>query len=84
MTGDVGAGDLYTLWGGAWDPHDLNRLVTAGGNGIQVCAAWTSPPCSCHCWYCLGCRLFSVFYCHSLIASCLPITTTPLPIVIDF
>ncbi|KAL3130790.1 hypothetical protein ABBQ38_000129 [Trebouxia sp. C0009 RCD-2024] len=36
MTGDVGAGDLYTLWGGAWDPHDLNRLVTAGGNGVQV------------------------------------------------
>ena len=36
MTGDVGAGDLYTLWGGAWDPHDSNRLVTAGGNGIQV------------------------------------------------
>lgn len=37
MTGDVGAGDVYTLWGGAWDPHDLNRLVTAGGNGVQVC-----------------------------------------------
>ena len=26
MTGDVGAGDLYTLWGGAWDPHDSNRV----------------------------------------------------------
>ena len=36
MTGDVGAGDLYTLWNGAWDPHDPNRLVTAGGHGIQV------------------------------------------------
>ena len=36
MTGDVGAGDLYTLWSGAWDPHDPDRLVTSGGNGIQV------------------------------------------------
>ena len=36
MTGDVGAGDVYTLWGGAWDPHDPNRLCTAGGNGVQV------------------------------------------------
>ena len=36
MSGDVGAGDLYTLWGGAWDPHDPSRLVTAGGNGVQV------------------------------------------------
>ena len=36
MTGDVGAGDTYTFWAGAWDPHDLNRLCTAGGNGIQV------------------------------------------------
>lgn len=36
MTGDVGAGDLYTLWGGTWDPHDPNRICTAGGNGVQV------------------------------------------------
>ena len=41
MTGDVGAGELYTLWGGAWDPQDPNRLVTAGGNGVQVHAAYT-------------------------------------------
>lgn len=36
MTGDVGAGDVYTLWGGAWDTHDPNRLCTAGGNGVQI------------------------------------------------
>ena len=36
MINDVGAGDLYTLWGGAWDLHDPNRLCTAGGNGVQV------------------------------------------------
>lgn len=36
MTGDVGAGDLYTFWGGAWDPHDPSRLCTAGGNGVQI------------------------------------------------
>ena len=42
MTGDVGAGDLYRLWGGAWDPHDPNRLCTAGGNGVQVILQITS------------------------------------------
>ena len=36
MTGDVGAGDLYTFWGGAWDPHDANRLCTSGGNSVQA------------------------------------------------
>ena len=46
MTGDVGAGDLYTLWGGAWDPHDPNRLLTAGGNGVQVHAACNASYCT--------------------------------------
>ena len=36
MTGDAGAGDLCSLWGGAWDPHDPSRLCTVGGNGVQV------------------------------------------------
>lgn len=36
MTGDVGAGDTYTFWNGAWDVHDSNRLCTAGGNNAQV------------------------------------------------
>ena len=36
MTGDVGAGDAYTFWSGAWDVHDSTRLCTAGGNSIQV------------------------------------------------
>ena len=36
MVGDVGAGDVYTFWGGAWDPHDANRLGTSGGNSVQA------------------------------------------------
>ncbi|KAK9815701.1 hypothetical protein WJX72_008294 [[Myrmecia] bisecta] len=36
MVADASAGDLYQLWGGAWDPHDTNRLCTAGGNNIQL------------------------------------------------
>ena len=36
MTGDAGAGNLCSLWGGAWDPHDPSRLCTVGGNDVQV------------------------------------------------
>ena len=43
MTGDAGAGNLCSLWGGAWDPHDPSRLCTVGGNGVQV-------PTGVHCW----------------------------------
>ena len=36
MTGAESAGELPQLWAGAWDPHDPNRFITAGGNHIQV------------------------------------------------
>ena len=36
MSGAESAGELPQLWAGAWDPHDANRFVSAGGNHIQA------------------------------------------------
>lgn len=43
MTGDVGAGDMFTFWSGAWNPHDHSRLCTTGGNGVQVMSSSRFP-----------------------------------------
>ena len=43
MTGAESAGELPQLWAGAWDPHDPNRFITAGGNHIQVRAGRRAP-----------------------------------------
>jgi len=54
MAAAESAGELPQLWAGAWDPHDANRFVTAGGNHLQARlqsgaerdAPWPGPACT--------------------------------------